>query len=209
MRQLGFCFICITFVSMNRKIEMIVGEMLNRKPSDLNLIALLKEKNGGDEGLRCLPVLVGPYEAQTIIVSLFNHKIRPGIYDLYLDTLKQFDGHLVEVDIYRISGGVFYSHLYIERDGNISYISCRTADALALAVRSNAPIFIEEELLERNCVHMQPDGAYSLPISTASTKVLKEAMEQAVANENYEFAARLRDELNSRGQAEESGEDLI
>ena len=209
MRQLGFCFICITFVSMNRKIEMIVGEMLNRKPSDLNLIALLKEKNGGDEGLRCLPVLVGPYEAQTIIVSLFNHKIRPGIYDLYLDTLKQFDGHLVEVDIYRISGGVFYSHLYIERDGNISYISCRTADALALAVRSNAPIFIEEELLERNCVHMQPDGAYSLPISTASTKVLKEAMEQAVANENYEFAARLRDELNSRGQADESGEDLI
>ena len=201
-----FPYIC---EHMEKKIEMIVGEMLNRKPSDLNLIALLKEKNGGDEGLRCLPVLVGPYEAQTIIVSLFNHKIRPGIYDLYLDTLKQFDGHLVEVDIYRISGGVFYSHLYIERDGNISYISCRTADALALAVRSNAPIFIEEELLERNCVHMQPDGAYSLPISTASTKVLKEAMEQAVANENYEFAARLRDELNSRGQADESGEDLI
>ena len=209
MRQLGFCFICITFVSMNRKIEMIVGEMLNRKPSDLNLIALLKEKNGSGERLRCLPVLVGPHEAQTIIVSLFNHKIRPGIYDLYLDTLKQFDGHLVEVDIYRISGGIFYSHLYIERDGNISYISCRTADALALAVRSNVPIFIEEDLLDRNCVHMQPDGAYSLPIAKASTKVLKEAMEQAIATENYEFAARLRDEINSRGQNDESGPDII
>ena len=192
-----------------RKIEMIVGEMLNRKPSDLNLIALLKEKNGSGERLRCLPVLVGPHEAQTIIVSLFNHKIHPGIYDLYLDTLKQFDGHLVEVDIYRISGGIFYSHLYIERDGNISYISCRTADALALAVRSNVPIFIEEDLLDRNCVHMQPDGAYSLPIATASTKVLKEAMEQAIATENYEFAARLRDEINSRGQNDESGPDII
>ena len=196
-------------MSENRKIEMIVGEILNRKPSDLNLIALLKEKNGGDKGLRCLPVLVGPHEAQTIIVSLFNHKIRPGIYDLYLDTLKQFDGHLVEIDIYKISGGIFYSHLFIERDGNTSYISCRTSDALALAVRSNTPIFVEESLLERNCVRLQPDGAYSLPITTASTKVLKEAMEQAIANENYEFAARLRDEINSRGQDDESGVELI
>ena len=192
-----------------KKIEMIVGEMLNRKPSDLNLIALLKEKNGGGEGLRCLPVLVGPHEAQAIIVSLFNHKVRPGIYDLYIDTLKQFDGHLVEVDIYSISGGVFYSHLFVEHDGNTSFIHCRTSDALVLALRSNAPIYIEEDLLERNCVRLQPDGAYSLPITTASTKVLKEAMDQAIANENYEFAARLRDEINSRGQNDEQGMDLI
>lgn len=115
----------------------------------------------------------------------------------------------MEIDIYRISGGIFYSHLFLEHEGNTSYISCRTADALALAVRSNTPIFIEEDLLERNCVHLQPDGAYSLPINTASTKVLKEAMEQAIANENYEFAARLRDELNSRGQSDESEADLI
>lgn len=192
-----------------RKIEMIVGEMLNRKPSDLNLIALLKEKNGSGDALRCLPVLVGPHEAQTIIVSLFNRKIHPGIYDLYLDTLKQFDSHLVEIDIYRISGGIFYSHLFFEHDGNTSFISCRTADALAIAVRSNTPIFIVEDLLERNCVHLQPDGAYSLPISTASTKVLKEAMEQAIATENYEFAARLRDEINSRSKADESDMDII
>ena len=196
-------------MSEKRRIEMIVGEMLNRKPSDLNLIALLKEKNIGDGGLRCLPVLVGPHEAQVIIVSLFNHKIHPGIYDLYLDTLKQFDGHLVEVDIYRISEGVFYSHLFVERDGNTSFINCRTADALALAVRNNVPIYIDDDLLERNCVRMQPDGAYSLPIATASTKVLKEALDQAIANENYEFAARLRDEINSRGEKDESGVDTI
>ena len=185
-----------------RKIELVVGEILNRKPSDLALIALLKEKDGADEGLRCLPVLVGPLEAQAIIVSLFRHRIpHPGIYDLYLNTLKQFDGNLTEVDIYRISGGIFYSHLFIERDGNTSFITCRTSDALALAVRSNIPIYIEEDLLERNCVRLQS--------ATASTKVLKEAMEQAIATENYEFAARLRDEINSRGQADESDMDLI
>lgn len=203
------CYICGR-MDKNGKIELTVGEILNRKPSDLALIALLKEKNVSGEGLRCLPVLVGPLEAQAIIVSLFRSKVpHPGIYDLYLNTLKQFDGHLIEVDIYRISSGIFYSHLYMERDGNVSYINCRTSDALALAVRSSIPIYIEEDLLERNCVRLQPDGAYSLPISTASTKVLKEAMEQAIATENYEFAARLRDEINSRGQTDESDMDII
>lgn len=195
-----------------KKIELIVGEILNRTPSDLALVALLKEKvaEGDESSLRCLPVLVGPLEAQAIIVSLFRHKIpHPGIYDLYLNTLKQFDGQLTEVEIFKISRGIFYSHLFMERDGNTSFIECRTSDALALAVRSNVPIYIEEDLLERNCVRLQPDGAYSLPIATASTKVLKEAMEQAIATENYEFAARLRDEINSRGQADESDKDLI
>ncbi len=134
---------------------------------------------------------------------------RPGIYDLYLKTLKSFDGSLQEVDIYKIKGGIFYSHLYIERDGNLSYVDGRTSDALALAVRTGVPIYIEEELLERNCIRLESNGAYSLPIATASTKVLKEAMAQAVAKENYEFAARLRDEINSRIHSDETDSDLI
>lgn len=193
-----------------RKIELIVGEILNRKPSDLALIALLKEKDCQGPGLRCLPVLVGPLEAQAIVVSLFRHKIpHPGIYELYINTLKSFDAQLSSVHIYKIKGGIFYSHLFMERDGNTTYIDCRTSDALALAVRSNIPIYIDESLLESNCVRLQPDGAYTLPITTASTKVLKEALEQAIASENYEFAARLRDEINSRGQSDESDMDII
>ncbi|MGX8690297.1 MAG: bifunctional nuclease domain-containing protein [Bacteroidaceae bacterium] len=189
-----------------RMIEMEVGEILNRLPSDLALVALLREK----DGTRCLPVLVGPLEAQAIVVSLYRHRLpRPGIYDLYINTLKSFDGFLREVEIYKIRAGIFYSHLYIERDGNMSYIDCRTSDALALAVRSNVPIYIGEELLERNCVRLESNGAYSLPIATASTKVLKEAMAQAVATENYEFAARLRDEINSRSLNDETDSDII
>ena len=173
-------------MDQDRKIELIVGEILNRKPSDLALIALLKEKDCQGPGLRCLPVLVGPLEAQAIVVSLFRHKIpHPGIYELYINTLKSFDAHLSSVHIYKIK------------------------DALALAVRSGIPIYIDESLLESNCVRLQPDGAYTLPITTASTKVLKEALEQAIASENYEFAARLRDEINSRGQSDESDMDII
>lgn len=188
------------------KIEMEVSEILNRLPSDFALVTLLREKGG----TRCLPVLVGPLEAQAIAISLFNHKmLRPGIYDLYIKTLKSFDGSLFEVDIYKIKGGIFFSHIYIERDGNISYVDSRTSDALALAVRADIPVYIDEDLLERNCIRLESNGAYSLPIATASTKVLKEAMAQAVANENYEFAARLRDEINSRIHSDETDSDLI
>ena len=188
------------------KIELEIAEILNRMPSDLALVTLLREKGG----TRCLPVLVGPLEAQAIAISLYNHRMpRPGIYDLYLKTLHSFDGQLTEVRIYRIKAGVFYSHLFIEKEGNTSYIDCRTSDALALAARSGVPVYVDEELLERNCIRLESNGAYSLPISTASTKVLKEAMAQAVASENYEFAARLRDEINSREGNSETDTDLI
>ncbi len=189
-----------------KKIELEVAEILNRMPSDLALVVILREKGG----TRCLPVLVGPLEAQAIAVTLYNHSMpRPGIYDLFIKTLASFDGTLTEVDIYRINSGIFYSHLFIEKDGNLTYIDSRTSDALALAVRSKVPIFIEEELLDGNSIKLESNGAYSLPIATASTKVLKEAMAQAVASENYEFAARLRDEINSRGQDGESDKNLL
>ncbi len=204
--RLFLCYLCDSMEQEKRKIELTVGEILNRMPSDLALVTLLREKDGS----RCLPVLVGPLEAQAIAIRKYSYRMpRPGIYDLYLETLRQMDAFPYRVEIYKVQGGIFYSHLFIERDGNRTFIDCRTSDALAVAVRKDIPIMIDEDLLESNCIRLESNGAYSLPISTASTKVLKEAMAQAVANENYEFAARLRDEINSRSLNDETDADLI
>ena len=190
----------------NNRTELEVHGILNRLPSDYALMVILREKGGN----RNLPVLVGPLEAQAIAISLYSHKMpRPGIYELYLNTLQSFDAFVTEVDIYCNEGGVFHSHVFLSMNGNESFVECRTSDAIAIAVRSGVPIFIDNDLLEQYCARQEAGGVYSMPITTASTAVLKEAMEQAVKTENYEFAARLRDEINRRSAAGESDTDII
>ena len=180
---------------MNNKIELEVGEILNRVPSDLTLVVMLHEK-GGD---RSLPLLVGLLEAQAIAINVLNLKMpRPNVYDLYVNSLNSLDAYLEEVNIYKIENGIFYSHLYIRKDGNLHYVDSRTSDAVALAIRTDAPIYIDEELFNIHCAHREGNGAFSMPITTASVQVLQDAMKQAVESENYELAAKLRDEINKR-----------
>ncbi|MBO5951715.1 MAG: bifunctional nuclease family protein [Bacteroidaceae bacterium] len=183
---------------MDNKIELEVGEILNRVPSDLNLVVMLHEKGGE----RSLPLLVGLLEAQSIAINILKMKMpRPNIYDLYINTLDQMDASLEEVFIYKLENGVFHSHIYYSKDGNRYYIDSRTSDAVALAVRSGVAIYIDDELFENHCAHKEGNGAFSMPITIASVQVLQEAMDQAVESENYELAAKLRDEINRRNGA--------
>lgn len=183
---------------MDNRVELEVAEILNRVPSDLTLVVMLREK-GGD---RSLPLLVGLLEAQAIAINVLKLKMpRPNIYDLYVTTMESLDAFLEEVHIYKIENGVFHSHLYISKDGNMHYIDSRTSDAVALAVRTGAAIYIDEELFSTHCAHREGNGAFSMPITTASLQVLQEAMDQAVESENYELAAKLRDEINKRNGA--------
>jgi bifunctional DNase/RNase len=180
---------------MENRVELKVGEILNRVPSDLTLVVMLHEKAGD----RSLPLLVGLLEAQAIAINVLNLKMpRPNIYDLYVSSMESLDATLEEVNIYKIANGIFYSHLYIKKDGNVHYVDSRTSDAVALALRTGAPIYIDEELFSVHCAHKEGNGAFSMPITTASIQVLEEAMEQAVESENYELAAKLRDEINKR-----------
>jgi bifunctional DNase/RNase len=90
------------------------------------------------------------------------------------------------------------------QDGIERSIDSRTSDAIAIALRAGAPIYIEDELLSRMCVHDEQNGAFSIPITAADEATLRVAMENAVKVENYELAHKLKEEIESRQAAREN-----
>ncbi len=115
--------------------------------------------------------------------------------------------------IYKAKDGIFYSYIYLKKDEEIIRIDARTSDAIALAVRADCPILIYESILEQECLHMssekrtrseetdndeETEEEHDLPGATSRT--LEEALEQAIKDENYELAARIRDQINSRNK---------
>ena len=115
--------------------------------------------------------------------------------------------------IYKAKDGIFYSYIYLKKDEEIIRIDARTSDAIALAVRADCPILIYESILEQECLHMsseertrseetdnneETEEEHDLPSATSRT--LEEALEQAIKDENYELAARIRDQINSRNK---------
>ncbi len=177
-------------------IELELIDILNRKSAtDIALMALLREKGGQ----RSLPVLMGPVEAQGVAAAMGRFKaVRPCIFDLFMNTLEMMDCTVDRVEIYKIEGGIFYSRIYLEKDGCTSFVESRTSDAMTLAITAGAPIYIEDQLFSDHCMKAEGNGSFSMPISTVSMSVLQEALAKAVQNEDYEFAARLRDEINNR-----------
>jgi uncharacterized protein len=178
-----------------KKIELEIKEILNKVSSETSLVVLLREKGGP----RTLPIMVGLLEAQSIAITMYEMKMpRPGVYDLMINTTEILGAHIKEVRIYKIVGGVFYSYLILDKEGEEISVDSRTSDALALAMRAGAPIYIGEDLLEKNCMKEDSKGYFSMSISAVSIEVLREALDKAVENENYEFAAKLRDEIKKR-----------
>jgi len=176
-------------------IRLVVNDVISKVSGDMVFAVMLKEKDGD----RVLPVMVGLFEAQAIAMGLRKVKLpRPSVYDLYLASARSFDAWLQGVRIYKVHEGIFYSYLVFEKDGGTMMIDARTSDAVAIALRADAPIYIEEELLEKNAARKDSEGGLSMPIWAAPDSVLSAAMEKAIETENYEFAARIRDEFRNR-----------
>ena len=93
-------------------------------------------------GSRKLSVMVGPFEAQSILVMMRGVSVpRPLMPDVYLNTMQLFGIALREVYIYKVLDGVYYSMLELEQEGQIHHVDARTSDAVALALRFDAPIY--------------------------------------------------------------------
>ena len=153
-------------------------------------------------------------EAQATALYLKGVKTpRPLTHDLFTTSLTILGASLIRVLIYKAKDGIFYSYIYLKKDEEIIRIDARTSDAIALAVRADCPILIYESILEQECLHMsseertrseetdndeEAEEEHDLPGATSRT--LEEALEQAIKDENYELAARIRDQINSRNK---------
>lgn len=195
---------------MDKKVELQVINITNSQ-AQIGAFAMLL---GEVDGERQLPIIIGPAEAQATALYLKGVKTpRPLTHDLFTTSLTVLGASLIRVLIYKATDGIFYSYIYLKKDEEIIRIDARTSDAVALAVRADCPILIYESLLEQECLRMsaekrnrseeteddeesEEEHSSSAPTSLS----LEEALQQAIKDENYELAAQIRDQINSRNK---------
>lgn len=178
-------------------VELIVSDIMSKVADRRAHVLMLQEK----DGLRKIIVALGFLEAQAIAFAL--RKIatdRPLTHDLFGNITSEFGIYLQHVLINRIEDGTFHSQLCYRQENTVRVVDSRTSDAIAIALRAGAPIYIEDGLLNRMCIHDERNGAISIPITAADEETLKTAMENAVKTENYELAMKLKEEIDSRHQ---------
>lgn len=180
---------------------------LSTSPSSAGAYALiLKETNGK----RKLPIIIGAFEAQSIALELEGMKPpRPLTHDLMRNIIDTFAVSLNEVCINELRDGTFYAKLTIEGLSETYEIDSRPSDAIALAVRYGAPIFVGEEVLnEAGVVSEDEDDSTEEPVKEEATEIkkpiskleqLQSSLKEAIEKEDYERAAKLRDDIRKLG----------
>ncbi|HET8854695.1 MAG TPA: bifunctional nuclease domain-containing protein [Salinimicrobium sp.] len=176
------------------------------------------------DGERKLPIVIGAFEAQSIAIALEKEikPPRPLTHDLFKNFSDRFEIVVKQVIIHKLVDGVFYSSLICERDKIEEIIDARTSDAIALALRFQAPIFTYKNILDKAGIFLRTeqrekyekksedmivDELLSDEVEVKSNdpdykklslSELNNLLDQAVKNEDYEKAVRLRDEISKR-----------
>jgi bifunctional DNase/RNase len=176
---------------------------------------VLSEENGQ----RRVPIIVGGFEAQAIAIQLEGLKPpRPLTHDLFVNFALSFKINFIEVNIYKLEEGVFFSKLICDNGQTRISIDARTSDAIALALRFKCPIYTTEDILTRAGIVIDFENetrTKKLETEELKTEVpvaeneelkeldleeLKDLLEEAIGKENYERASIIRDEINRRSK---------
>ncbi|MDB5002982.1 MAG: hypothetical protein JWQ34_1207 [Mucilaginibacter sp.] len=172
---------------------------------------------GEVNGRRRLPIIIGSFEAQAIAIEIEKMTpSRPLTHDLFKSFAEAYHIMVQEVVIYNLVDGIFFSKLICSDGKKVMEIDARTSDAIAIAVRFECPIFTYEFILSSAGIVIEGNDFVYLenitetpeeitPISSAttgfaalSTDELKTKLQEALTEESYEKAAKIRDELNRR-----------
>lgn len=173
-------------------------------------------------GDRALPIIIGEYEAQSIALGLENiQPPRPITHDLLVSVLDSLHAHVESVVVTDLRNNTYYAVIKVNYEGKMIEIDSRPSDAIALAVRKSIPIYVSEDVMVRASIFDNEierndeteENNEALPFEktfgkeeiSPSSKIeqLRRELEKAVEKEDYERAAKLRDEikkLESRNQ---------
>ncbi len=173
-----------------------------------------------ENGRRRIPIIVGGFEAQAIAIQLEGLKPpRPLTHDLFLNFARTFNIDLLEITVYKLEEGVFYSKLTCDNGQRIIEIDARTSDAIALALRFKCPIYTTEDILKKAGIILdfekesavQPttdnppprnirvqDTSFLDDLKNNNLQELKDLLNEAISDEDYEKASLIRDEINRR-----------
>jgi len=186
----------------------VMGISYSQTQSGAYALILIEEN-----GERRIPIIIGGFEAQAIVIKLENlDPPRPLTHDLFKKFADEFSISVIEVMIYKLEEGVFFSKLVCNNGEKEYSIDSRTSDAVAIALRFSCPIFITEDILEKAGITINPSDT---EISTTnevdslfepertrynkySDEELYKMIDEAVRSEDYERAAAVRDEIEKR-----------
>lgn len=206
---------------MSNRIKLRVQGLTSSQIQSGAYALILAEENG----LRRVPIIVGTAEAQSIAIAL-EHLMppRPLTHDLFISFSHAFNIELREVFIYKFEDGVFYSELTFLNGERTVKIDSRTSDAIAIALRVPCDIYISDEILEECSVVIEDDQLFEEEMNPDDSlegmepedikdeallrkwlqlrdvEDLEARLEQAIQQENYEFAKIYKEELSRRKQ---------
>ncbi|MCC5925475.1 MAG: bifunctional nuclease family protein [Bacteroidetes bacterium] len=185
---------------------------LSTSPSSGGAYALILNEL---EGARRLPIIIGTYEAQAIALELEHIKPpRPMTHDLIKNLIKSFEATLTEVYINALKEGTFFAQIELNVKGETVSIDARPSDAIAVAIRFNAPVYVASTVLEeagldseagsestgekpRKVIKATESEKEARKKNSEATRLdlLEKNLNAAISAEDYELAAKLRDEI--------------
>jgi uncharacterized protein len=186
----------------------VMGISYSQTQSGAYALILTEEK-----GDRRIPIIIGGFEAQAIVIKLESlNPPRPLTHDLFKMFADEFRISVLEVFIYKLEEGVFFSKLICNNGEKEISLDSRTSDAVALALRFGCSIYITEEILDKAGItvsQVNADDTSASPVdsilepgnskyNTFTDEELYKMIDEAVKTEDYERAASIRDELEKR-----------
>ena len=208
---------------------MIEAKVHSLAITDKGFVVMLKPINSE----RVIPIFIDYLQAQSMATALFNYKMgRPLTHDLINSIFQKCNIRLVNIIIDNVHLDTYYSKLVIEHNGKNEFVDARPSDAIALALRFQVSIFVEEHVIEKAGMIIEDNGSKELEMNSGipynyqvfdkeansenkrrdiklnnengvkTKEEIQKLLEQAVKEERYEDAAKYRDELNNLNNLE-------